>query len=220
MTKMKKILLEAGEDEEEADEGDAEAEESKDEESKDEESKEQDELMSDEPFAGLDLRAAWCFGYSVPKESNWRDIAVQAEDIGWDLVDKEQLEKSLAQDVEKSYFKIADFKLTDVDDDTAYTLWFDNNKALWGLEIENSPKAELDIQERADFFKSSLFKKIAKKTYSRVVAAKDAYDNIVAEHLSNGELLLVDVVKLDAILHFLDSEHFLDNLLNGKYLGY
>lgn len=38
--------------------------------------------------------------------------------------------------------------------------------------------------------------------------------------MNNGELMLVDVVKLDAILTFIDTEHFMDNLLNGKYLSY
>ena len=97
---------------------------------------------------------------------------------------------------------------------------FDNNKSLWELSIAHSPNAELDIQERADFFASSMFKKIAKKTYGRVLAAKKSYDNIIKQHLENGEILLVDVVKLDAILSFIDTNHFLDNLLNGKYLSY
>jgi len=38
--------------------------------------------------------------------------------------------------------------------------------------------------------------------------------------LENGELLLVDVVKLEAILSFLDTDYFLKNLLEGKYLSY
>ena len=61
--------------------------------------------MSDEPFAGLDLRAAICFG-STPGQS-WKDLADQAEDVGYAHIDKEQLEKSLAKDVEKSYLRIA-----------------------------------------------------------------------------------------------------------------
>jgi hypothetical protein len=39
----------------------------------------------------------------------------------------------------------------------SYSLRFDNNKALWQVEISNSPKAELSIEERADFFKSEMF---------------------------------------------------------------
>ena len=64
-----------------------------------------EQTLSDEPFAGLDLRAAICFG-STPGQS-WKDLADQAEDVGYAHIDKEQLEKSLAKDVEKSYLKIA-----------------------------------------------------------------------------------------------------------------
>lgn len=99
-------------------------------------------------------------------------------------------------------------------------MWFDNNKELWSLEILNSPKAEISVEERANFFKSSIFKKIAKKTYYRLMDALDFYNKIVKQHLDNGELLLVDSVKLDAILHFIESAHFMDNVLNGKYVNY
>lgn len=53
--------------------------------------------------------------------------------------------------------KIAEFKLVNVDDDTKYMLWFDNNKALWGLAIADSPKAEMPDEEREGFFNSSMF---------------------------------------------------------------
>ena len=208
---IKYTLLEAGEDEENKDEGTEETQ---------PEDSDNDDIMSDEPFAGLDLRYAKCFGYSVPEEKNWKYLADQADNLGWNNVDVKQLEKNLTQDVEKSYMKIAQFKLTNVDDETDYILSFDNNKSLWDLHIAHSPKAELDIEERADFFKSKLFKKITQRTYDRILSAKQTYDKIVKQHLENGELLLVDVIKLDAILSFIDTEHFLDNLLNGKYLSY
>lgn len=178
------------------------------------------QLMADEPFAGLDLRYARCFGYSQPKENNWLFIAQQVNDVGWNHIDKIALEDSLTKDVEKSYSKIAQFKLTNVDDEMNYSLSFDNNKSLWDLSITNSPKAEIDIQERADFFKSNMFKKIAKQTYNKLLIAKQTYDEVIKYHLENGELLSVDVVKLDAIISFLKTEHFLDNVLNGKYLNY
>lgn len=38
--------------------------------------------------------------------------------------------------------------------------------------------------------------------------------------MDNGEFLLVDAVKLDAIMHFLSLDYFLKNLMNGKYLSY
>jgi hypothetical protein len=65
-----------------------------------------------------------------------------------------------------------------------------------------------------------MFKKIAKKTYDKLISAKKTYDNVVAGHLQNAELLLVDVVKLDAIMKFIGTDYFMQNLLNGKYLGY
>ena len=183
-----------------------------------------DAILEDEeevkPFENLDLRSARCFGFQAPISTCWTALAKQADDLGWQQIDHEQLERSLAKDVDNSYFHIASFKLVNLDDDTKYVLWFDNNKALWSLEIEDSPKAELEIEERANFFKSEMFKKIAKQAYTRVVDAQEAYDKTVRSHLESGELLLVDVVKLDAILHFLRSQHFLDNLLNGKYLSY
>ncbi len=102
----------------------------------------------------------------------------------------------------------------------AYHLWFDNNKALWRVEIFDSPNAEISNEERAGFFGSELFKKIAKKTYNRILSAYNAFNNVVKQHVDNGEMLLVDDIKLDAILYFLSLDYFLKNLLNGKYLGY
>lgn len=43
--------------------------------------------MSDKPFAGLDLRYAKCFGYSVPEQKNWKFLADQADDLGWKNID-------------------------------------------------------------------------------------------------------------------------------------
>ena len=180
----------------------------------------EEDIVSDEPFSGLDLHAARCFGYQVPEENCWKYIADQADDIGWSQVDVKALEKSLTKDVEQSYLSMAEFKLIDVDDDMPYTLSFDNNTSMWHLQISNSPDAEIDDQQRADFFKSSMFKKIAKKTYDKLISAKKTYDNVVAGHLQNAELLLVDVVKLDAIMKFIGTDYFMQNLLNGKYLGY
>jgi len=53
----------------------------------------------------------------------------------------------------------------------SYSLYFDNNKALWKLEILDSPKAEMTVEERGNFFKSDMFKKISKKTYYRLLDA-------------------------------------------------
>jgi hypothetical protein len=85
-----------------------------------------------------------------------------------------------------------------------YLLWFDNNRGMWDVKIENSPKAELTVEQRADFFKSDAVKKVAKQAYYTIIDAKKAYEQIVKEHIENGEMIDIDVVKLDAILHWID----------------
>lgn len=86
----------------------------------------------------------------------------------------------------------------------SYLLWFDNNKGMWDVCIANSPDAEMPEEQRADFFKSETFKKTAKQAYYYIDEAKKSYQKIVKQHIENGELLDVDVVKLDAILHWID----------------
>ena len=170
-------------------------------------------------FDGLDLRKALCFGYSFPKSGSWTNLAEIAQDKGWSNIDATQLEDNLMHNVEACYYKIAQFKLENVNDDMSYILWFDNNRGLWDVAVSNSPKAQLTIEQRGDFFKSEVFKKIAKRTYYIVVDAKKTYEQVVKQHVEEGELLDIDVVKLDAILHWIDQAYFLDNILNGKYLS-
>lgn len=153
-------------------------------------------------------------------------------DKGWDLIDSAQLEDSLMHNVEACYYKIAQFTLKNVNDDMPYYLWFDNSKGLWDVAIIKDSQlqnvtslgdlhgAEMTVEQRADFFKSETFKKIARRAYYIISDAKKSYDKIVKQHVENGELLDVDVIKLDAILHFIDQQYFLDNILNGKYLSY
>jgi len=171
-------------------------------------------------FANLDLRSAFCFGYSRPASKCWLCIAEQARDVGWRSIDVSELETSLAQDVDRSYMEIAKFKVVNIDDDMEYEVSFDNNKSLWNVEIYDSPEAVMTIEERADFFKSEMFESIARMTWRRVKEAEQAFEEVVRPHLDEGELLLVDDVKLDAILSFLRNEHLLENLLDGKYLSY
>lgn len=210
----KDILAEANDD----------AEEATDEENKDEEKEpdagEDNEEDDINEFDGLDLRKALCFGYSCPKATSWTNLAQIAIDKGWNNIDANQLEDNLLHNVEACYFKIAQFKLENVNDEMGYLLWFDNNRGLWDVSIKDSPKAELTIEQRADFFKSEIFKKIAKRAYYIIVDSKKIYEQIVKQHIENGELIDVDVIKLDAILHYIDQQYFLENILNGKYLSY
>lgn len=64
-----------------------------------------------------------------------------------------------------------------------------------------------------------MFKKVSKKAWHRLIDAKRAFGKMVKPLIEDGKLLLVDAVKLDAILDFLDEEHFLKNLLEGKHFS-
>ena len=225
------VILEAGEEEEEkpeeaasedaGSEDEASGDDASNQPSEDENKEAEDAIEDiDKPFSGLDLRKALCFGYSYPREKGWKFLADQSENAGWKNIDVKQLESSLAKNVDQCYYRIAQFKLVNVDDDMAYSLWYDNNKALWNVEIANSPEADLSTEERKDFFGSEMFKKISKKTYYKLLDAVKSYNQNVKEHVDNGDLLLVDAVKLDAILHFLDTDYFMKNILNGKYIGF
>lgn len=182
--------------------------------------KKEEETNEIVPFQGLDLRYARCFGRNGPKDQTWVDLAEQAEDMGWSMIDQKQLEKNMTIDVDKSYFSIAEFKLVNIEDDMAYDVKFDNKNALWQVKIADSPKAEMSSEERADFFKSELFKKLAMQTYRHITKAKDIFFQIVDGHMKEGNLLLVDAIKLRAILDMIDSKYFLDNLRNGKYFNF
>lgn len=173
-----------------------------------------------EKFARLDLREAECFGYTSPMASCWTSLAHQAMDIGWQMIDAEALEASLAKNVDNCYLHIATFKLVNVEDDTPYVVKFDNNRALWDVEIVDSPGADMSFEEREDFFKSEMMTKVAKTTYAQLLEAKKLFDEVVRLHLDEGELLLVDDVKLDAVMSFLSQERFLENVLSCKHMGF
>ncbi len=177
----------------------------------------EDTTQEFDEFSTLDLRTANCFGYSAPFNKSWVHLATESLQVGWSNTDVKQLEKNLTLDVERSYLNIAKFKLVNVSDGMSYIAVFDNNKAMWNVSIEDSPKAELTPEQQQQFFKSELFVKTAKRTYYRLTEAMKAINEVVNTHLNDGQLLLVDVVKLEAIMHFLNSKHFLENLRNCKF---
>ena len=177
----------------------------------------EDTTQEFDEFSTLDLRKVKCFGYSVPLEQSWVYIANQALQTGWGNVDTNQLEKNLTKDVEQSYMSVAQFKMVNVSDGLSYIVTFDNNKAMWNVVISDSPKAELTAEQQENFFKSELFTKAAKRSYYKITEAMKIFNQVIKSRLNDGSMLLVDVVKLDAITHFIESKHFLENLRNGKF---
>lgn len=180
------------------------------------------ENMTDEekanPFDNLDLNEWYCFGIEHPKKSSWAYICMKSRTLGWKAIDVKKLENSLRQNVDASYICLASFYLTNLDDDMKYLCFFDNQKCMWGLQVQDSPKAEISIEDKAAFFKSDMFKKIAQRTADIVLRANDEYEQVIDQHLKNGELLEVDEVKLSAILHLIGQTLTISNLRNGKWM--
>ena len=170
------------------------------------------------PFENLDLNEWYCFGIEHPKENSWTTIALKSRTLGWKAIDVKKLENSLRQNVDSSYLFLASFYLTNLDDDMKYLCFFDNQKGMWGLQIQDSPKAEIDLEEKSNFFKSDMFKKIAERTADLIQRANDEYEQVIDQHLKNGELLEVDEIKLSAILHLANQKVTMQNLRSGKWM--
>lgn len=179
------------------------------------------------PFTNLDLKQIAVFGRGNGfsevgdhgAELDWAALAEQSKTIGWRGIDKEALEKSLAEDVNSCYFRLVSFNAEDLDDETTWHASFLNSKGLWDLEIANSPKADVEPSQMADFFGSEEFQKIAKKAGWILEQAKNLLEEVVGQPLENGELLEVDEVKLGAIMHWLSDKQVMENLRSGKFMN-
>lgn len=180
----------------------------------------QDQKKDNDEFSGLALVKCSCFGYMYPKSSSWVNLSQAVDDKGWSNVNQKQIESSLMHNVEQCYYSIASFILSNANDDMKYRLWFDNNKSMWKVEVLNSPRAEMSIEQRAALFKHPLVIKIAKQAWHLLLNAKKTYYKTLSRHVEEGELLAVDVVKLGAIMHFLDLQYFLNNVRDLKYINY
>lgn len=196
-----------------------------------EENTEQTEEEALGPFSNLDLKQITVFGRGnnfkdvAGKKTgetagpDWAELAEQSKTVGWKNIDREALERSLTEDVEACYFRLVSFNVVDLDDDTVWHASFLNSKGLWDLEIANSPKADVEPQQMADFFSSEEFLKIAKKAGWILEGARALLEEVVNEPLENGELLEVDEVKLAAIMHWLSDKQVMENLRSGKFMN-
>ena len=169
-------------------------------------------------FEGLDIRSVRCFGFKSPKQDSWKQIAQQSITAGWKYIDKKKLESDLANNVDESYTSIAEFTAEDVATGIKWKAKFINDKQLWTLAIEDSPDAEVLLDDKVAFFTSELFLNFMKKALDYVLTAKKTYDEIVSEHLENGELLAVNEVKLSALLWYIDNKTFMDNFRLGEFI--
>ena len=164
------------------------------------------------PFDNLDLRGITLFG------GRWAELATQSKTLGWSGVDKLALEKSLARAVDSSYFRIVSFNVEDLDTEITWHASFLNDKGLWELEIFDSPRADVEPSQMADFFGSDEFKRIAKRAGWLLEEAKQVVKDVIMPKLETGNFLSVDEVKLAAIMHWLSDKQFMENLRSGKFM--
>lgn len=184
------------------------------------------------PFSNLDLKQITVFGrgnnfkdVAGKKKTgetagpDWAELAEQSKTVGWKNIDREALERSLTEDVEACYFRLVSFNVVDLDDDTVWHASFLNGKGLWDLEIANSPKADVEPQQMADFFSSEEFLKIAKKAGWILEEARHLLEDVIEPQLSTGDLLEVDEIKLAAIYSWIKDPNLMNNLRSGKFMS-
>ena len=159
-----------------------------------------------------------CFGGFNEDEQTWISISDQSVNDGWNQIDIEQLEDSLTNDVNDSYYNIASLELLDAGTNIVWIAKFINDKSLWKLEIKDSPKAEVLDDDKSTFFVSENFVNLVRKCGDILDNAKTKIENVLMNHLENGELLQVDEVKLAAILFWLNDKQFMENFRTCKYI--
>lgn len=186
-----------------------------------------------EEFDNLDLKSISYFGMTSNKLSksldktstdvqaklHWPTLAKQIDALGLKKVDKRALEKSFAEDVEVSYFRVASFTCTDLDTDITWHASFVNARGLWELEILNSPDAPIEPEQMKKFFSSELFKETARRVGSEIDTARGLISNVLGRYLEEGMLLDVDEIKLSALMHWISDTQFMENLRTGKFMN-
>ena len=86
---------------------------------------------------------------------------------------------------------------------------------MWKLELLGG--GEVLPEDDKACFGCDYFKKFSKRCGDLIDRARKIYVDIVEQHLMEGELMQVDPVKLDRIIHDTGVTRFMDNLRGGKY---
>lgn len=167
----------------------------------------------------LSIKKIDCFGWSQPLAKNWTSIANSSISRGWKSIDKKALESTLAADVIKSYSRLFESEFEDLDDSIHYTVFFDNVKKLFRLELTDGKDngAEILLEQKTAFFKSAMFKKTAKRAHELLMRAKKIYEETVKQHIEDGDCLEVDETKAEAIESMLNDEQLMRNFRLAKW---
>lgn len=170
------------------------------------------------PFGNLDLREAYCFGFSKnPSVSCWVDLAEGSATRGWKNSDVRQMDRDLKRNVDACYFFMCQALFEDLDTGFGWRVRFVNDHMLWSAELEGSPDAEVSPEDAKALFSCETMKKFAKRCGDLIDRAKRVYDRFVDGKLKEGELMAVDVPKLERLLTDANTSRFTDNLRGLKY---
>ena len=160
-------------------------------------------------FEYLDIipEKVFCFGYDKNPNRDWVDIAKASIEKGWKHVDVGAIESSLTENVEQSYSYLASFWVSDPATDTKWVVRFNNDDAMWILDLdrEQGTDAEVLPEQKEEFFKSETMKKIAKQTADYLIQANKILEEVVMNHIENGELMKVNPIKLERIVFLISN---------------
>lgn len=165
----------------------------------------------------FDLTFVECFGFTSPRAKSWTKLADRAFTDGGAQAKKE-LEKSLADNVEAAYYRLVGIGVKDLDTDIEYFVSFNNGKKLWDMEISDSKEADVLPEDKDAFFKSDVFKKVLRQASTDLDRALKMYEEIIKEHIEEGDLLEVNETKVEACEHMLKDGILMRNLKTGKYI--
>ena len=170
------------------------------------------------PFENLELRKAFCFGWCpVAAGRCWANIADESVTRGWKNSDTARLDEDLKRNVDACYFFPCQGTFEDLDTGYRWRAAFVADHAMWKLELDGSPEAEVLPEDAKAFFSCEYFMKFAKRCGDILDRAKKVYCGVVDRHVKAGELMKADTVKLERILHDLGVARYMDNLRGGKY---
>lgn len=166
----------------------------------------------------IDPKNIACFGFTLPKKDSWYYLLHPVATQGWQSIDEEQFEKSLNDNVIASYQNMVSMSFKDLDTDFDYLVGFDNQRKLWKIEMPDSSDDAIDQNDKKEFFKSELFKKTCKRADIILSQAYKSCTAMIMPEVKKGRFIILDEIKLEALIDMLNDPVFRKNLKTGRYL--
>ena len=169
-------------------------------------------------FENLELKEAFCFGWCPRARTEaWYNLAIESVTTGWKNANIEHIDQDLKTNVDTCYFFICRGTFEDLDTGMKWQAQYINDHGLWLLTLPEGDGAEVLPEDAKAFFSCEYFKKFAKRCGDLIARAVDCYHEVIEQHLTGGELMSVDPVKLERIMFVAENAKMTDNLRNGKY---